>query len=59
MAISFLRSGRRQKMIYINGVKASKQDLKKLLLDIEKGTTKLLNIRTTKKGATALTVDIL
>ena len=46
-------------MIYINGVRASKKDLKKLLSDVEKGTTKLLNIRTTKKGAAALTVDIL
>lgn len=44
-------------MIYINGRKASKNDITRLLQDLQKGRATLLNIRKTKAGATALTVE--
>ena len=40
-------------MIYINGIRASKEDLKRLAEDLKKGGD--VEIKTTKKGNTAIT----
>lgn len=43
-------------MFYINGIKATKKDLRRLFLDVKKGVANITTARTTKKGAIALTV---
>lgn len=44
-------------MIYINGIKASRADLARLLADIRKGTQKA-TAHTTKGGALAITTEL-
>lgn len=44
-------------MIYINGIKASQKDIDRLAKDLKNGTAKLTQIKTTKKGATAIKVN--
>lgn len=41
-------------MIYINGIKASKTDLKTLAEYVNNGKIKILSITTTKKGNTSI-----
>ena len=44
-------------MIYINGIKATKQDLATLNEYVKQGKAQIKEIRTTQKGATAITVE--
>lgn len=44
-------------MIYINGIKATADDLKRLDAEIKKGSATIIEIKKTSKGATALTVE--
>ena len=43
-------------MIYINGIKASKNDIKRLLHDLKNGTQKA-TAHTTKRGALAIVTE--
>jgi hypothetical protein len=43
-------------MIYINGIKASKAEIKRLLADLKNGTQKA-TAHTTKRGALAITTE--
>lgn len=43
-------------MIYINGIKASKADIKRLLQDLKNGTQKA-TAHTTKGGSLAITTE--
>jgi hypothetical protein len=44
-------------MIYINGIRASKKDLKRLVEEVRNGRAAIKSIRTTSKGATAITTE--
>ena len=44
-------------MIYINGVKASAADVRRLREDIRKGKNRIISKRKTKKGATAIKTE--
>lgn len=43
-------------MIYINGIKATKNDIKRLLQDLKNGTQRA-TAHTTKSGALAITTE--
>jgi hypothetical protein len=50
------RAQRFNKMIYINGIKATKNDIKRLLEDLKNGTQRA-TAHTTKGGALAITTE--
>lgn len=44
-------------MLYINGIKATRKDLERLSQDIKTGAARIIEVKRTKRGAVALTVE--
>jgi translation initiation factor 1 (eIF-1/SUI1) len=55
--IKIINKGDKKMIIYINGIKATADDLKRLDAEIKKGNATITEIKKTGKGATALTVE--
>jgi hypothetical protein len=51
-----IKKGERNKMIYINGTKATKADIKRLLQDLKNGTQRA-TAHTTKSGNLAIVTE--